>query len=454
MEVVTIDTPELGDRSYLVHDGAVAVAVDPQRDIDRVLRAAGAAGVDLAAVAETHLHNDYVSGGRQLAATTGATHLMAGGDEVAFSCVPVGGGEEHRFGQLLLRVVATPGHTPHHVTYVVDDGEGPATAFTGGSLLFGTVGRTDLLGEDQAQVLARRQYHSVRRLAGSLADDVVVCPTHGFGSFCSSTPPSGAPSSTIGDERRHNLVFLADDEESFVKTVLSGLTAYPRYYAHMGSINRAGPAPIDLSPPRRLDGPALSQHLEAGEWVVDLRNRRAFAAGHLPRTVNAEKGTPLSTFLGWVIPWGTPVVLMAEGPDDVAAAQRDLARIGIDHPAGMAVGDPRRLATRGLRSYAVGGFADLQATMAYRRADGAPVVLDVRRDDEWEQGHIEGAMHVHFSDLETRMADVPAGRIWVYCATGYRAAIAASLLARGGREPVLVDDDWERAERVGLSVRR
>ena len=454
MEIVTIETAPLGDRSYLVHDGAVAVAVDPQRDIDRFLRAAGAAGVELVAVAETHLHNDYVSGGRQLAATTGATHLMAGGDEVSFTCVAVEGGEEHEFGHLRLRVARTPGHTPHHVAYVVDHGEGPAAAFTGGSLLFGTVGRTDLVGEDQTPSLTRRQYHSVRGLVESLADDVVVCPTHGFGSFCSSTPASGDQSSTIGKERRHNLAFQAGDEDSFVKTVLSGLTAYPRYYAHMAPINRAGPAPIDLSPPRRLDGPELARHLEAGEWVVDLRNRRAFAAVHVPRTVNAEMGTSFSTFLGWVIPWGTPVVLMSDDAAEVAAAQRDLARIGIDRPAGMAVGDVRQLATSGLEAYAVGNFADLHAAMAERQDDGAPVVLDVRRDDEWEQGHLEGAVHFHFSDLEAHMAEVPPGRVWVYCATGYRSAIAASLLARSGREPVLLDDDWERAEQLGLPVRR
>jgi glyoxylase-like metal-dependent hydrolase (beta-lactamase superfamily II)/rhodanese-related sulfurtransferase len=454
MEVVTIDTPQLGDRSYLAHDGAVAVAVDPQRDIDRVLRAAGAAGVEVVAVAETHLHNDYVSGGRQLAATTGATHLMAGGGEVAFSCMAVGGGEEHHFGGLRVVAVATPGHTAHHVAYVVDHGEGPAVAFTGGSLLFGTVGRTDLVGEDQTQSLTRRQYHSVRQLVASLADDVIVCPTHGFGSFCSSTPPSGDQSSTIGDEREHNLVFRAGDETSFVKMVLSGLTAYPSYYAHMGPINRAGPAPIDLSPPRQIDGPELARHLEAGDWVVDLRNRRAFAVGHLPRTVNAEMATSLSTFLGWVVPWGTPVVLMSDDPAEVRAAQRDLARVGIDRPAGVAVGDPRRLAAGETETYAVGDFADLRLAMADHQGEGALTVLDVRRDDEWEQGHLEGAVHIHFSDLEARMAEVPPGRVWVYCATGYRSAIAASLLARAGREPVLVDDDWERAEQAGLPVCR
>ena len=204
-EVVTIETPELGDRSYLVHDGGYGVVIDPQRDIDRVLEAAEAAGVQIACVAETHLHNDYVSGGRELAGRTGAPHLVAGGEEVAFSCIPVTAGQVHRVGQLTLRCLATPGHTPHHIAYAVGP-DSPSAVFTGGSLLFGTVGRTDLIGPDRTLGLTRDQYRSVHRLAEELADQVAVYPTHGFGSFCSSTETSGAISSTMGEERRHNQI--------------------------------------------------------------------------------------------------------------------------------------------------------------------------------------------------------------------------------------------------------
>jgi hydroxyacylglutathione hydrolase len=451
-EVVTIETQELGDRSYLVHDGVLAVVVDPQRDIDRVLQAAEAAHVRVSCVAETHLHNDYVSGGRELAAATGATHLVAGGDEVAFPCTPVVGGEHHEVGRLVLRALATPGHTPHHIAYAVGEGGGPTAVFTGGSLLFGTVGRTDLVGPHETLGLTRDQYRSAHHLADELDDTVFVYPTHGFGSFCSSTETSGATTSTIGEERRHNLAFQAEGEEAFVASLLAGLTAYPRYYAHMGAINRAGPAPVDLTPPRSFDGPELHRRIRAGEWVVDLRSRRAFAAAHVPCTISVEGGSSFSTFLGWAIPWGTPVSLLADRAEDLVKAQRDLARIGIDRPAGVALGDPAALSTAGVASYPRSDFPALRAALD---AGEEPAVLDVRRDDEWDQGRVEGALHIHFCDVEARMDEVPDRRpVWVYCATGFRAAVAASLLARAGRRPVLIDDDFAQAAKAGLAIAR
>lgn len=451
-EVVTIETPELGDRSYLIHDGEVAVVVDPQRDIDRVLQAAEDSAVQIACVAETHLHNDYVSGGRELAGTTGAIHLVAGGNEVAFPCQPIVGGERQGVGRLTLRALATPGHTPHHIAYAVGEDDGPTAVFTGGSLLFGTVGRTDLIGADHTLALTRDQYRSAHRLAEELPDGVAVYPTHGFGSFCSSTETSGAVSSTIGEERRSNLAFQVEGEDAFVKALLSGFTAYPRYYSHMGAINRAGPAPVDLSPPPTLDAEELWRRVQAGEWVVDLRNRRAFAAAHVPSTISVEAGNSFATFLGWAIPWGTPVTLVGDRPEDVVKAQRDMARIGIDRPAGAAVGNPARLSTVGLASYPVSDFAGLREAL---KRDPQLLVLDVRRDDEWDQGRVQGALHIHFCDLEDRLEELPTGRpVWVYCASGFRAAMGASLLARAGRDPVLIDEDWVQAEKAGVSVAR
>ena len=232
-EVVTIETTSLGDRSYLVHDGEQAAVIDPQRDIDRVLAAADAAAVRITHVLETHIHNDYVTGGLALARAAGAGYVVAAAEEVSFDRVPAGDGDRFRSGRLTLTAMATPGHTPGHLSYVLHAAEStPVAVFTGGSMLFGAVGRTDLISPDQTTALTRAQYRSVRRLASELPDPVPVYPTHGFGSFCSATPTSGS-SSTIGAERASNIA-LTSDEDSFVKELIAGLGAYPRYYAADG----------------------------------------------------------------------------------------------------------------------------------------------------------------------------------------------------------------------------
>lgn len=446
-EVVTIETAGLGDRSYLAHDGAAAVIVDPQRDIDRVLRAAQAAGVQITHVLETHIHNDYVTGGLALARATGAAYVVAAGEDVGFSRMPARDGGEFAAGGLVLRAVATPGHTPGHLSYVLREGDAaPAAVFTGGSMLFGAVGRTDLISPDDTDRLTRAQYRSVRRLADELPDDVAVYPTHGFGSFCSATPTSGS-SSTIGAERLANLA-LRSDEDTFVTDLIAGMNAYPRYYAHMGPANRRGPAAPDLTAPRPADPAELRRRIDAGEWVVDLRQRRAFAGGHVSGTISIELGDPFATYLGWTIAWGTPLTLIGDSQDEVADAQRALARIGIDRLAAAAAGPTDDLAAGRISRYGVSGFEGL--------ADGWPhagrVVLDVRRPDEWRAGHLPGAVHVPFWELEGRVGEVPAGEVWVHCATGFRAAIGASLLDRAGRQVVHVDDDWERAAQLGLPI--
>ncbi|MGH9128466.1 MAG: rhodanese-like domain-containing protein [Acidimicrobiales bacterium] len=448
--VVTIETPELGDRSYLAHDGDVAIVIDPQRDIDRVAYAAGAAGVRIVCVAETHLHNDYVSGGLALARLTGADYLVSAADEVGFDRHGVVGGDQVTVGSMTLRVISAPGHTEHHLAYVLSDAEGRQRAlFSGGSMLYGTVGRTDLVGPESTDGLTRAQYRSVRRLASGLPADVEVLPTHGFGSFCSSAKASGATESTIGAERSANLALVGGDEDAFVEQLLAGLMAYPRYYSHTGARNRAGASPIDLSAPNLLHPEQLSSRIDAGEWVVDLRQRRAFAAAHVKGAIGVELASGFATYLGWVIPWGTPVTLMAQSPAILVEAQRCLARIGIDRPAGGAIGEPATLAgDRSLSSYPVSDFAGL----ALARSQPDTVILDVRRDDEWRLGHLAGAVHIPLADLVERLTEIPSGTLWAHCASGYRAAIAASLLDRAGRDVVLVDDEWASVGTSGLAL--
>ena len=450
--VIPLETPTLGDRSYLVHDGEVAFVVDPQRDIDRVLALLEEQGLRLTHVFESHIHNDYVTGGFALARRTGAAYLVNAEDEVSFERTPVRGGEVLQIGpRMRVTAVATPGHTFTHLSYVLTDaGTGQRMAvFSGGSLLYGATGRPDLLGPQHTDDLARAQHASARKLAGMLPDAAEVFPTHGFGSFCSATQTE-APNSTIGQEKAANPV-LTQDEETYVRELLAGLNAYPAYYAHMAPANSAGPSEPDLSPPGKADPAQVRRRIEAGEWVVDLRNRVVFAAGHVPGSLNFGLDGSFATYLGWLIEWGTPLTLLGETADDVAQAQRELVRIGIDRPAAAATGKPGDwVAGTGweLASFATATFADLAQVRHHR----AVTVLDVRRTDESGASRIRGAVNIPLHELPRRLHEVPGGEVWVHCAAGYRVSIAASFLAAAGRQLVAIDDEFGNAREAGLPI--
>jgi len=449
VEVLQLETPALGDRSYLVHDGEAAVAIDPQRDIDRVIALAADAGVRITHVAETHVHNDYVTGGLALARAAGASYLVNADDPVSFDRTPVRDGDLAEIGGMRMRVLATPGHTFSHLAYVVEADGAVAGAFTGGSLLYGSTGRTDLLGPDATRALSRAQWASARRLARELPDATQIFPTHGFGSFCSATQ-SQAISSTIGREKLLNPV-LTLGEQAYVESLLAGLDAWPAYYAHMAPANLAGPADPDLSPPRPADAAELRRRIEAGEWVVDLRDQIAFAAGHVPGTFSIPLDNRFATYLGWLIPWGTPLTLLGDSAEQVAQAQRELARIGIDRPAAAATGRPETWAgERGTASLRLVKFGDLAAAIG--AGNGRPVVLDVRRRLEWEEHHIAGAVHIPLHELPGRLAELPPGEVWVHCESGYRSTFAASMLAAGGRPVVSINDDFANAGPAGLPL--
>ncbi len=436
MDVIVIETSALGDRSYLVHDGQVAVVIDPQRDIDRVRDAAAQAGVQITHVAETHIHNDYVTGGLELAGATGAAYLVNAADPVRYERTPISDGEQLSVGELALRALATPGHTESHLSYVVAHGEEQAV-FSGGSLLFGSVGRTDLIDP------------SARRIVDEAESGAQLYPTHGFGSFCSSGPATAADSSTIDEQRSNNHALTDADEAHFVRELIANLTAYPSYYAHMDPANLQGPAPVDLSVPQPLDATELHRRLEAGEWVVDLRKRVAFAQGHLTGAVSFEygDGSSFTTFLGWVLPWGDQITL-AGSKQEVEQAIRDLSRIGIDSPD-VAIGDgPSDMApTAPTSAYP---RVDWEAFLARRPDDEA--VLDVRRADEYQASHIVGAVNIPLHEVLTRMDEVPTGPVWVHCGSGYRAGVAASLLQRAGKDPIHVDAAFPDAEGAGVSL--
>jgi glyoxylase-like metal-dependent hydrolase (beta-lactamase superfamily II)/rhodanese-related sulfurtransferase len=448
IDYLTIETSSLGDRSYLVHDGEVAVVVDPQRDVDRILGLATEHGVRIEVVLETHVHNDYVSGGLELARTTGAAYVLPAGSGVAFDHTAVTDGEVMAAGRMRVRVLHTPGHTHHHVSYVLADASGAVQGvFTGGSMLFGSTGRTDLVSPHDTVELTHAQFRSVRRLAAELPADTAVLPTHGFGSFCSATPTSG-DASTVGEQARVNPA-LTLAEQDYVDTLLAGLDAYPAYYAHMGPINRRGPDPVDLSPPEPVQPAELRRRIEAGEWVVDLRDRTAFAAGHLAGSLGFELSDSFVTYLGWLHRYGSPLTLIGETAEQVARARRELVRIGIDELAGAATGDITTLAHgQPLRSYRVTTFADLAAALQH----GPVHILDARRHDERVRGFIASSRHIPLHELADRLDEVPEGEVWIYCGSGYRAAVAASILDRPGRQVVLINDDYEAAADTGLEI--
>ncbi|MEU9783829.1 MBL fold metallo-hydrolase [Streptomyces phaeochromogenes] len=462
--VDTIEVAGLGNRSYLAGGGREAVVIDPPRDVDRVIAAAARRGVRISHVVETHVHNDYVTGGPELARLTGAAYLVPTGARVSFERTPVRDGDStvvDADAGLALRALATPGHTPHHTSYVLEEDGAAVAVFTGGSLLIGTVGRPDLVEPRLTEYLARAQHASAHRLADELPDETAVLPTHGFGSFCSAGRAEGS-ATTIGKERSANEA-LTRDVDTFVADLLAGLDEVPAYYAHMGPANAACPAPVDLTPPAVADADEIAARLAAGEWVVDLRNRVAFAEGHVAGSLNFEAEGQLATYLAWLIPWGRPVTLLAESAGQLAAAQRELVRVGIDRPAAAATGEPSTWVREGepLAAFRRATFADLAdladladvtAVTGRHPGDGL-VVLDVRRSSERARGFIDGSVHIPVHALPGRLGKIPAGEVWVHCAGGMRAAIAASLLDAAGREVVAVDDAFTAAEKAGLTVR-
>ena len=455
LTIVPVETPTLGDRSYLVHDGEVAFVVDPQRDIDRVTDLLAEHEVRLTHVFETHLHNDYVTGGFALAA----------GDR---SGVP-----RQRRRRGLLR--------PHPDQRRGDPRGRPDAHHRPGDprphlhppLLRARRGR-------------RRRAARRRRSASSpaapcssappavrtcsalstptnwsatstpphtgsprlLPDDAAVFPTHGFGSFCSATQ-SDATESTIGHEKEANPV-LTQDEETYVRELLDGLGAWPAYYAHMAPANAAGPAAPDLTPPHVADAAELRRRIEAGEWVVDLRNRTAFAAGHAPGTLNFGLDGGFATYLGWLIGWGTPLTLLGETADDVATAQRELVRIGIDRLEAQATGGPEDWAVRREAwppsRPAPSPTSPRSATTARSSSSTSAAPRSTTRP-----GSPVPSTSRSTSCLD-RLADVPVREVWVHCAGGYRASVAASFLDAAGRTLVAVDDSFENAEKVGLHL--
>lgn len=442
LKIINLDTPTLGDRSYIAHDGKTALVVDPQRDIDRVEEILRAEGVQIGAVVETHMHNDYVTGGLVLAQKYGATYITSAEDKVNFSRQGVKDQEIVNVGDFAIKALHTPGHTFTHMSYILlTPDNGAQGIFTGGSMLHGSTGRPDLLGWDQAATLAGLQYGSAHRIVDLLEDGTSVHPTHGFGSFCAATSTCG-DSSTLADEKHTNPALLLD-KERFISETLAGLDAYPAYYKHMGPANIAGPGPIDLSELKSMSTDELRKAAQAGAWVLDLRSKNSYVQGHIPGSLSFGLDGSFATYFGWIFRYGEKLMLFSDKREDISTAQRELVRIGIDRPDGATVSDLRE--TPGLGTNREVTFNDVPEALK----DPNILVLDVRRNSERNASHIEGTVHIPLHELAMRVTELPKGKeIWVHCAGAYRAAGSLGILESAGHKPVLINESYDKCLNV------
>jgi hydroxyacylglutathione hydrolase len=434
MDVKVLTTAGLGDKSYVLAQNGIGVVVDPQRDIERFRTVIDELDVEPRYILETHLHNDYVSGGRHLAAITGADLVLPAGSGTKFAYVPAFHNEDLDAGSFQVRPLHTPGHTPEHVSYVVlIDGE-PVAVFSGGSLLVGSAGRSDLLGIDRATSLVRLQYQSVMRLA-ELPEEVDLYPTHGAGSFCTASE-AGGTTSTIGDELKTNPVLHYRDVEDFASGQLTGLPPYPSYYSHMGPINLAGPEPYVPQTIPEMTPARVEAAMEQGVLVVDARYKTTYAEAHIPGSWGMELGSDFATWIGWLLPFDAPMVLILEDGESLDEARDALARIGFEDIRGV---------MWGLDAWIDEGRETVShATMTAREyleaADGSRQVIDVRAPTEWEDGTLDGSILRHLPDLIQSIPEqLDKGQpVYLGCTTGHRASIAAGVLADRGYQPVVL----------------
>lgn len=426
----------LGHASYLIGSDQTkeAAVVDPRRDIGVYLQAASRAGLRIRYVLETHVHNDFLSGAKAIRDRLGAEHVASAEAGLAFPYRAVREGDEIRIGELLIRVLFTPGHTPEHVSYVVVDtarAEAPVLVFSGGDLLVGSVGRPDLLGPELGRKLAPLLYDSLFTKLLKLEDYVEVLPTHGAGSLCGRSI-SSKRTTTIGYERRFNPFLQKTDKQEFVDFVLAGNPFIPPYYARMRAGNLAGTDGFETPAPHPLGVDEVQHALGHGALLVDTRSPLAFGGGHIAGAYNIALDAMLATWVGSLLPPDVPLILVLERESDWQEIVPALGRIGYERVYGYLQGGMAAWQERGLPLVRVEQIDVHELDRRLRRGDDLQII-DVRMTGEWEAGHIAGAMHLPLHALAERVEEVAIERpTAVVCGSGYRSSIATALLEQRG----------------------
>ncbi len=436
MNIKQFEVPGLAQYSYMISSEGEAVVIDAMRDFDRYTAYAAEHNLKITQITETHIHADFAAGSVGLAEATGARMSLSSYDEgelyqYAMPHRRLEDGDSIKVGRLRLEALHTPGHTPEHLSFLLFDVERSATEplalFSGDFLFVGSLGRPDLLGEEAKVGLAHELYRSVHERIAELPDSVLVYPGHGAGSLCGAGMSEGAES-TLGYERATQHLFRLSEEE-FVKDILASVPPMPVYYPRMKKLNAAGAASVSASyGATAIPAAELKWLLNRPRvTVIDLREPKAFGAGHIPGAINIGAGPSLSLWAGWLIDPERQIVLVGESGDD-EESRRALVRVGLDEILGFL--------TYGIAGWTAAGY-DIEETPLLSGDEVADreglLLLDVRNDEEWASGHIPGARHVMLGDLPDRMAtlrkDAPVVTV---CGSGYRASVAASLLAAHG----------------------
>jgi glyoxylase-like metal-dependent hydrolase (beta-lactamase superfamily II)/rhodanese-related sulfurtransferase len=425
----------LAQASYLIGDGGEAAVVDPRRDVEEYLEEARRQGLAIRHVIETHLHADFVSGHRELAARTGARIYFGAKAGAQFDHVAVREGDEIRMGEVVLRFLETPGHTPESVSIVVTDrsrSEEPEAVLTGDTLFIGDVGRPDLLGARMsASELASLLYDSLHRKLLALPDATKVFPAHGAGSLCGRNI-SKETSSTIGEQRRFNYALRPMSREEFVRLATTDLPEAPEYFSRDVAMNREGAGELSRLPESAALPPDAVARLQSGGAVVlDTRPAAAFGTAHVPGALQIGLTGQFASWAGALLSPEKPIVLVAEDPDQAREARVRLARVGIENVAGYLEGGVAAWESSGRPLAAIDQITVDE--LERRLEERAVRVVDVRRPPEWEAGHIADAAHVPLNELRQRAGELEKDRpLALMCAGGYRSSIATSLLEQQG----------------------